>query len=377
MKNPSSVSPEDKQHRIRLWTERLYQDYDHILYAYNIRMGKPVIQVVDLDSIWGRWHAMTRTISLSVKLIDMHSWDVVLEILKHEMAHQMVHEIYGYREQHGAHFRRACDALGVAAWAQTASGEIPKDLLAGRDRQLPPEEARLLQRIEKLLALAESTNEHEAALAMEKVRHIYTKYNLERLAAQRTSTMVHCVITRKKKRTESFESLIFSILNEHFYVRSIHTTLFDAKNCAEYKAVEILGTQENVQIAEYVYHFLWNTLQDLWRTYQQTSQRRDARARRSYMLGVLSGFRTKLCNQTAEGLVYANRTRRDATALMAVGNAELAQFVGYRYPKLSTRSWSAGSAESAVFEAGRTEGASLNLRRGLHHQAGNQGKRLT
>jgi predicted SprT family Zn-dependent metalloprotease len=376
--NPwSQTTIEEKQQKIRHWTERLYQDYDHILFTYSIRMSRPQIRVQEVDSMWGQWNPTTRTITLSQKLIEMHSWDVVLEILKHEMAHQMVLEVLGYHEQHGPHFRRACTALGVADWAQTATGEIPKEIPHWKDHPRSPEEDRLIKRVEKLLALAESTNEHEAAIAMERVREIYARHNIDRVAKQNPSSMIHCVITRRKKKTESCESLIFSILNEHFFVRSIHTSIFDAEACEEYKAVELLGTRENVVIAEYVYHFLWNTLQDLWKAYQKNSKKKDARAKRSYMLGVLSGFRDKLNKGTKTNTTHPDRTPTECYALIAQGHAELSQFVGYRYPKLSKRSWSAGHAERSSFEAGKAEGANLNLRRGLHHTAGNLGKLLT
>lgn len=377
MNSWSQTAIEVKQLKIRRWTERLYQDYDHILYAYGVRMSRPQIRVQDVDSIWGQWNPITRTITLSQRLIERHSWDVVVEILKHEMAHQMVLEVLGYHEQHGPHFRRACTALGVADWAQTATGEIPKEIPSWRDHPRSPEEDRLIKRVEKLLALAESTNEHEAAIAMERVREIYARHNIDRVAKQSPSAMIHCVITRKKKRTESYETLIFSILNQHFFVNSIHTSIYDAESCEEFNAVELLGTRENVVIAEYVYHFLWNTLHDLWKAYQKTSKPKDARAKRSYMLGVLSGFRDKLNKGTTTSTSHPDRTPTECHALIAQGQAELSQFVGYRYPKLSTRSWSTGQAEKSSFEAGKAEGANLNLRRGLHQSAGNRGNLLT
>jgi predicted SprT family Zn-dependent metalloprotease len=367
---------EARQKSIRLWTERLYQEYEQILFRHRVRMSRPAIRVLDADSFWGQWNPTTRTITLSERLIEQHSWDTVLEILKHEMAHQVVHEVYGYRELHGPHFRRACEVLGVAEWAQTATGEIPKDLPNWREQKLPEEENRLLKRVEKLLALAASTNEHEAALAMERVRQLYAKHNIDRIAAKRSSKMAYCVITRKKKRTESFESLIFSILNEHFFVRSIHTTLFDAKTCDEYKAVELLGTQENVVIAEYVYHFLWNTLHDLWGNYQKTAPRRNVRAKRSYMLGVLAGFRDKLSIDPTGQTSQNQHSPLESKALIAMGELELKEFVGYRYPKLSMRSWSTGHADRSHFEAGKAEGAHLNIRKGIHHQSGNLGRLL-
>ena len=63
-----------------------------------------------------------------------------------------------------------CRRLGVATWASSASCDLPPEIPDWHQRVLTSEEERLLNRAEKLLALAESSNEHEAALAVERVR---------------------------------------------------------------------------------------------------------------------------------------------------------------------------------------------------------------
>ena len=67
---------------------------------------------------------------------------------------------------HGNAFQAACLRLGVAEWARLASGELPQQIPSWRDKLLSKDEERLLKRAEKLLALAASTNEYEATLAM-------------------------------------------------------------------------------------------------------------------------------------------------------------------------------------------------------------------
>jgi len=231
---------------LRTWTDRLYSEYEDILYQYNLRLLKPVIRIEPLGRDWGNWNPETRSITLAHRLIEQHPWDIVVEVLKHEMAHQLADErVGGYESAHGVIFRDACRMLGVANWAASAACELPPEIPNWRQRVLTSEEVRLLNRAEKLLALAESSNEHEAALAVERVRQLYAKYNLERLAAGSESAYVHCIILRRR-RIESDDSAIFAILTAHFLVRAVFTSLYDARDLCEYRVVELLGGHENV-----------------------------------------------------------------------------------------------------------------------------------
>src|SRR5207244_12411806 len=110
----------------------------------------------------------TRSITLAHRLIEQHPWDIVVEVLKHEMAHQLADErLGGYESAHGVIFRDACRLLGVANWASSAACDLPAEMPNWRQRVLTSEEVRLLNRAVNLRALADSTNEHEAALAVD------------------------------------------------------------------------------------------------------------------------------------------------------------------------------------------------------------------
>ena len=103
---------------LRAWTDRLYSEYEDILYHYNLRLLKPVIRIEPLTKDWGNWNPETRSITLAHRLIEQHPWDIVVEVLKHEMAHQLADErLGGYESAHGVIFRDACRMLGVANWA--------------------------------------------------------------------------------------------------------------------------------------------------------------------------------------------------------------------------------------------------------------------
>src|SRR6185503_10148901 len=53
----------------------------------------PSIELADAPSRLGRWVPEIRTIEIARSLAVGHPWGVVVEVLKHEMAHQFVHEV--------------------------------------------------------------------------------------------------------------------------------------------------------------------------------------------------------------------------------------------------------------------------------------------
>lgn len=366
---------------LRQWTERLYVEYDNILFHFRVRLRPPVIRVEELTATWGQWSPSTRCLTISRRLIELHSWDVVIEVLKHEMAHQIVNEVYGVIELHGPHFKRACAKLGVAAWAAAATGELPLEIPSWKDKRLNEEDERLLKRVEKLLSLAASANEHEAALAMQRVRQLYAKYNIDRIEGRRDSANVYCMISDKKRRIESTDSMIFSILTEHFFVKAIYTNLYDATDLCEYKAVELLGTRENVLMAEYVFYFLRSKTRSLWNDFKKHSGKGGARAKRSYILGVLAGFRDKLGAEPAlandEQPAATARSASASKALLKVGDRELEQFVAERHPRLSSRRFGTGAGDRSSYDAGHADGGKVTIHKGITKSDGNRGYRLT
>jgi hypothetical protein len=367
-----------RQDILRAWTDRLYSEYEDILYQFNVRLLKPVIRIEPLSD-WGHWNPETRAITLARRLIEEHPWDVVIEVLKHEMAHQLADEhlggLDGSHAPHGAMFQQACRTLGVADWATSAAGALPRKIPDWRQRVRTTDEERLLKRTEKLLALAESSNEHEAALAVERVRQLYAKYNLERLAAGTEPAHVHIVINRRRRRIESDDSAIFSILNAHFLVRTIFMSIYDARDLCEYRAVELLGTRENVIMAEYVYHFLRCKLDTLWEDYRNRNGSAVS-ARRSYMLGVLAGFREKL--EASSKISNSEPVGVDGTsqALLRLADQQLEAFVATRHPKLTTRWWGSDYRDRDSYGAGIVDGGAITLHRGITHRVGNRGMSL-
>ena len=93
---------------------------------------------------------------------------MVREVLKHEMAHQFVHEVLGHQEEpsHGPSFQRVCQQLGIDPRASA----VP-----AAQRESSP----IIERIHKLFALAGSQNPHEAEAAMRMAHRLMLKHNIQ------------------------------------------------------------------------------------------------------------------------------------------------------------------------------------------------------
>src|SRR5262245_56457159 len=86
--------------------QRSYPDLNVTYFRFQLEC--PSFEFVDTEQRLGRWVGGRRAIELSRALLFEHGWGVLLEVLKHEMAHQYVHEILGVLDEssHGPAFRK-------------------------------------------------------------------------------------------------------------------------------------------------------------------------------------------------------------------------------------------------------------------------------
>ncbi|MBN1226371.1 MAG: DUF2786 domain-containing protein [Deltaproteobacteria bacterium] len=362
----------------RAWTTQLSDDHEIIGWSYKVKLKRPIIEVYDSDTHWGDWNPTFRTMRFSVDLILGHSWDVVINILKHEMAHQIVTDIFNSVDGHGALFQRACQIIGVPDEFRRAGGDIPRKLTDFREDNIDSDNVRILEKVRKLLSLAQSNNEHEAFLAMKKANELIEKYNIERIEQNKDSQYVHAVINHRRKRIENYQRYICLILKDYFFVEIVNSYLYDAVNCETYKTIEILGTRENVLIAEYVYYFLLNQLEILWKSHKH-KKGNGAKNKRSYRLGVIKGFRDKL-HQMEKKRSYHNLDNSEfqtTSAMVCAQDKMLSIFVGKRFPRLTNYRSQASTLDYGAYAAGINDGKQLTIHRSITKNGGFQGKLLS
>ena len=363
-----------------IWLKQLVDEYEEICWSYGVDLELPVFEISSSTAEIGSWRPASRTIRLSAELIRVCSWSVTLQVLKHEMAHQLCSEEFNVvGDGHGQDFQRACELLGVEPRfrrSQSSLTELLGELEKGSN--LTESGRRFISKIEKLLALARSPNENEASLAMQKANELLEKYNLQSAESGTDHGFSYVVINRKKKRIESYQRYICSILNDFFFVKIMMSCLYDPLTDQSYKTIELLGTEENVTIGEYCYHFLENKLETLWAYNRHKYKGSTRREKNSYYLGLLAGFHGKLKRQKEDGVKGCEPQKEDEKALILVASErKLEGYVSRRFPRQKKVSRKAAKIYRTTYADGVETGKTITLAKGVGGEAIRNGKLLT
>lgn len=369
-----------------LWARQLHSEFEDICWKYNIKIIPPVFEISKSEKQLGSWHADTRMIRISSFLIINHSWTVTINVLKHEIAHQICSEIFNSNEvAHGEAFNKACVFLGLPEEYQRPSSDLPENIdLAINGTQPTSQGRRFINKVEKLLALAKSSNENEAALAMQKANELIEKYNIMQLDADQDVSYTYVIINKKKKRIESYQRQICAILRDFFYVKIVTSYLYDPLSNQTHKTIEILGSNENVAIAEYCYHFLENQLSALWSQNKHRYNGNTRTEKNSYYMGLLKGFYDKLHKQKEksqkESRIKASSSSQQQNniySLIVAQDERLNDYVGMRFPRLRKLSRRGPKIYKSTYNEGIETGKKITLHKGVTKKEGNRGNLLT
>jgi hypothetical protein len=87
-------------------------------------MEMPMFSIRDFKNRLGYWSPRRKEICLGRNLVMNHPWYAVLDVLRHEMAHQFAHQVFGAFGElpHGPAFQEACRILRADP---EASGSYP------------------------------------------------------------------------------------------------------------------------------------------------------------------------------------------------------------------------------------------------------------
>ena len=345
-------------------SKQLMHGYKQICYHFGVNLRPPIIRVADISYAWGTWSTQPRMITIADRLIEHYPWNTVLEILKHEMSHQMVCEIYNSNEQHGELFRQCAQKLGTSSWATQANVELNEHVYASEIDSLQKSDSPAVRKVRKLLALTKSSEEHESALAMQKAREICTKHNLKSVSKQDDEEYVVQVLNTKQKRIRSEQLSICSFLTENFPVHVILGSLYNTKQGNSSRTVELYGRIADVKIAEYVFHFLENQLNLLWDKSKNILSARSAFAaasrgsKISFCKGMLAGFSEKL-NKNVRII------NKEANALMLNLQTKALSFANSRCPKTQRSNYGSSRNSQHSYASGYIAGKKLKLRKGV------------
>lgn len=352
-----------------VWARQLQREFAHICFQHALDLLPPVVEISESETVFGSWRAIERTIGISRHLILNHSWDVTVNVFKHEMAHQICHEVFRLQgKPHDRDFRRACDMLGLperycrAGIDRAGLAAEAQDAAGGPDGR-----GRLIEKIRKLLALSTSANEHEAQAALQMAVRIMDRHRLEAIdIAEEGNEAIYRILPTGKKRVAAYQRLITSLLSQYFQVTVIHSQLYDPVADQVKRTFEIFGRRDHVEIAEHCYHFLEQRLLSLWQTYQKNLAGSGRHSKNSYYLGILHGFQENLRGQRRKAKTGGKAGTAGAEAVAASLPARqtdkaVEECLRRRYPRLQKKKNKGSRVSLPVFNQGVMAGREITL----------------
>lgn len=281
-------------------------------------LAPPVLALEDTRVRLGRWRRADRLLALSRPLVRERPWGVVREVMKHEMAHQYVDEVLGVHDEaaHGPAFLRVCAERQIDA---RATG-LPDD----DDVSFDDDGGKVMRRVQKLLALAQSNNAHEAEAAANAAHRLMLEHNIE--VTRRASARGYRTRTLSKAtvRLHGHEKILAGVLSRHFFVDVVLAAAWIPDLGRPGTLVEASGTPENLAMAEWVHAFLLGAAE---RAAEEAIaagalQRRE---RGRFLVGFMSGVNDKLVRE---------KTKHVEQGLVWLGDADLEEYVRGRYAHL-------------------------------------------
>lgn len=318
------------------WLRQLQAEYEDICYQYRLDLQLPIFELDESRTRLGSWQGHSRLLSISTHLISNNPWQITLQVLKHEIAHQICTEIFfAPNEGHGVLFQQACDLLGLAPSFRGANADCQDGLPTEGSCSIESENGRkVLAKVEKLLALAGSDNEHEASLAMQRAGELLKRHNLQTMTERGQQAYRHLTLNTGRQRMPGYLRSVCSLLQSYFFVRVVCASLYEPALNVHHRTIELFGRPENVVVAEHCYLFLTDRLDFLWKKNRNRFKGNRQRARNSYFLGIVAGFKEKLAAAEPKSRGTIGSATASAAALAVIEDIGLTNFIANRFPRL-------------------------------------------
>ncbi len=329
--------------------------------AHRAALKKPLFSIGEMKGQLGSWTSQKQEICLSRKLVYHHAWRTVRETLLHEMAHQFADQVLGAGDEraHGPAFYEACFLLRAnprAAAEYDALEDPGNDLFR-------TESDRIMLRVKKLLALAQSKNRHEAEAAMLKAHQLIKKYNIDLLASEQKRNFSSIFLGAPALRHFREKYHLAHLIQDFYFVQGIWVSAYVVAKGKMGRVLEISGTSGNIQIASYVYDFVSHFVDRRWQQYNHAGKLNRHR-KTDFAIGIIEGFRARLESESG-----SHKLRPDRHALVKVEDPLLTDYMRYRYPRTVSFGRGASSHDPAVFEDGRRIGRKLVLYKGISEKS--------
>ncbi len=304
-------------------------------------------------------------LGLHKKLMYLAHNEVLSNIIRHELAHLYCSLIYGEKAKnlasHGQEFHKVCTDFGWGPEVSKAYGNLEfENQLYSVDSSFE----KVKSKIEKLLALADSDNPHEAEAATLKANQLLLKYNLQNLDYDEDDVETCVKLVFRTKKLNATMNALYDIL-QYFYVQPVFN------RTREGVGLDVVGTRINVEMADYITKFLASEFEILWnKARKQDPRLKGLKMKNNYILGVATGFTQKL---KAERNLLKND--KSSSRELMIMEENLSQQVRMAFPRLSRQAGSSASFDAHARAKGQRDGGNISIRPGVSQ--GNKGALLT
>ncbi len=228
----------------------------------------------------------------------------------------------------------------------------------------------IIEKIQKLLALANSSNEHEAALAAAHAQRLLSEHNLAMADVEAKQ--------QRPQSADKVETTVAKTLPK--WVRNLSAGVCTAFDCqaihhpAQGK-MTFIGVGVDVQVASYTFSYLDRTIRKLCSSFMKyhvndgnLSNRNRELMRQSYYLGAVSTINSQLVQQKVQTPITPGALVPIKEGLIKKAMSELGAIRTVR----GRRSY----INTQAYSQGQTDGKNVSIHKGLAGTGGHSSKSL-
>jgi hypothetical protein len=198
---------------------------------------------------------------------------------------------------------------------------------------------------------------------MAAAQRLLLKHNLELREARAARGYAWKHLGTPTGRTTEAERVLSLILGKHFFVEAIWVPVYRPALGRRGSLLEICGSPENLEIAEYVHGHLVSTSERLWREHKARQGIRGDRDRRTFLAGVMGGMNEKLSRETKQSA---------EAGLVWIADGDLERYFRRRHPHVRHVRY-AGQRRSEAYAQGREAGKKIVIHKGMRDRVAERG----
>ena len=379
-----------------IWLYKLRSSYWKIVEEIKGKNGKDIGEVSFAiehgmkNGRIGEWRSKTRVIAFEIDLLRNYEWAAVENVMRHEVAHVIVNDIFDISANgcpHGEAFKIALNMVGLEEEAEAETLADRPNLSSFKGSMDSP----MVERIRKLLVHGndKACTKEEAETFLRKAQELMMRHQvrIEEICGKE-KFYISRPVGPKFKRFPSWLWTLVNLIKENYNIEAISMYCGGYSRQKEYR-MEFFGHPDNLDIAEYIFHALLNQGKVMYKEFLDNHKQkckddedylsqfksygyRNRMSSASYLLGLYGGYSNKLAK---DRLIIYDKIKAEDGALVVTDAKFLREMFEECYHPRTSSLGSSGGRSHAAYVAGRVDGAKLTLAKGVRSN-GNAGRLL-